>query len=229
MGPLGRGRVNRPASGPELGHVAGRDVAGRCVAGRCVAGVALGAGTGTGEGSSDALRRGKYGRGLEDLTLTLRASPPTPSSYWGDRSHTQPLTGIFPSSSPPPHSLESLESSPRRMGVGSPQPFFFPPFLPNIVDKVPQESQGLWWPELRCWFWLRLLGTLPSLPALVLPSLPSTCTCHQARGSTRPQCTLRWTKRCWGIGKGVWGCVFKGWIAEQSGPPPPLTIQELGS
>lgn len=197
MGALRRGRVNRRANGPELGHVAGRDVAGRCVAG-----VASGAGTGTGEGSGDALRRGKCGRGLEDLTLTLRASPPTPSSYWGDRSHTQPLTGIFPSfSSLPPIRWNLWNLLPAGWGAGSPQPFSFPPFLPNIVDKVPQESQGLWWPELRCWFWLRLLGTLPSLPAPVLPSLPSTCTCHQARGSTRPQCTLRWKSVAGALGK----------------------------
>lgn len=201
------------------------------MAGRGVAGVASGAGTGTGEGSGDALLRGKCGRGLEDLTLTPRASPPAPSSYWGDRSHTQPLTGIFPSSfSLPPIRWNLWNLLPAGWGAGSSQPFSFPPFLPNIVDKVPQESLG--WPELRCWFWLRLLGTLPSLPAPVLPSLPSTCTCHQARGSMRPQCTLRWTKRCWGIGKGVWGCVFKGWLvelSELSGPPLPPTIQELGS
>lgn len=39
------------------------------MAGRGVVGVAAGAGTGAGEGSGDALRRGRYGRGLEDPTL----------------------------------------------------------------------------------------------------------------------------------------------------------------
>lgn len=48
------------------------------MAGRGVVGVAAGAGTGAGEGSGDTLRRGRYGRGLEDLTLAPRASPPPP-------------------------------------------------------------------------------------------------------------------------------------------------------
>lgn len=48
------------------------------MAGRGVVGVAAGAGTGAGEGSGDALRRGGYGRGLEDPTLAPRATPRPP-------------------------------------------------------------------------------------------------------------------------------------------------------